>query len=70
MEGYTEQERPVFGKRVNEIRDRITAALESKISELKRIEKDARLIAEKVDITLPGKNSPSAGLHPLTRNYL
>ncbi|MGI5918039.1 MAG: phenylalanine--tRNA ligase subunit alpha [Christensenellales bacterium] len=69
MKDIPEQERPVFGKRVNEIRDRITAALESKISELKRIEKDARLIAEKVDITLPGKKQPIGGLHPLTRIY-
>jgi len=69
MKDIPEQDRPVFGKRVNEIRDRITAALESKISEIKRIEKDARLIAEKVDITLPGKKQPIGGLHPLTRIY-
>src|SRR5690606_12506035 len=50
-------------------RDRITAALECKIGELKRAEKDARLIAERVDITLPGKKQPIGGLHPLTRIY-
>lgn len=69
MKEIPERDRPVFGKRVNEIRDRITAALESKIGELKRAEKDARLIAERVDITLPGKKQPIGGLHPLTRIY-
>ena len=69
MKDIPEQDRPVFGKRVNEIRDRITAALECKIGELKRAEKDARLIAERVDITLPGKKQPIGGLHPLTRIY-
>ncbi|NLT97854.1 MAG: phenylalanine--tRNA ligase subunit alpha [Christensenellaceae bacterium] len=69
MKDIPEQDRPVFGRRVNEIRDRITAALESKISELMRAEKEARLIAEKVDITLPGKKQPIGGLHPLTRIY-
>ena len=69
MKDIPEQDRPVFGRRVNEIRDRITAALESKVSELKHAEKEARLIAEKVVITLPGKKQPIGGLHPLTRIY-
>lgn len=69
MKDIPEQDRPVFGKRINELRDEITAALESKIGEIKRAEKDARLIAEQVDITLPGKKQPIGGLHPLTRIY-
>ena len=35
----------------------------------KRIEKEDRLLAEAIDITLPGKKSAIGGLHPLTRIY-
>jgi phenylalanyl-tRNA synthetase alpha chain len=69
MKDISEEERPAFGKRVNELRDEITAALEGKIGEIKRTEKDARLVAEKVDVTLPGKKQVIGGLHPLSRIY-
>ena len=69
MKDISEEERPAFGKRVNELRDEITAALEGKIGEIKRAEKDARLVAEKVDVTLPGKKQAIGGLHPLSRIY-
>jgi phenylalanyl-tRNA synthetase alpha chain len=69
MKDIPEQDRPVFGKRINEVRDSVTATLERKIGEIERAEKDARLLAEKVDVTLPGKKQAIGGLHPLTRIY-
>jgi len=69
MKDIPDDQRPAFGKRVNELRDEITAALDRKIGEIKQAEKNARLIAEKVDVTLPGKKQRIGGLHPLTRVY-
>jgi phenylalanyl-tRNA synthetase alpha chain len=69
MKDISEDQRPAFGKRVNELRDEITQALDTKIGEIKRAEKNARLISEKVDVTLPGKKQRIGGLHPLTRVY-
>ncbi len=69
MKDIPEAERPAFGKRVNEIRDAINEALESKQSELELNGKDKRLAAEAIDITLPGKKSKTGALHPLTKTY-
>ena len=69
MKDIPDEQRPEFGKRVNELRDEITQALDAKIGEIKRAEKDARLITEKLDVTLPGTKRPTGGLHPLTRIY-
>ena len=69
MKDVPDEQRPEFGKRVNELRDEITQALDAKVGEIKRAEKDARLITEKLDVTLPGTKRPTGGLHPLTRIY-
>lgn len=69
MKDLPAEERPLFGKRVNEVRDVLTEALDEKTKDLKRIEKEERLEAETIDITLPGKKCNIGGLHPLTRIY-
>ncbi len=69
MKDIPEEQRPEFGKRVNELRDEITEALDAKIGDIRLAEKHKRLIAEKVDVTLPGKKQNIGGLHPLTRIY-
>ena len=69
MKDLTEEQRPLFGKHVNEVRDVLTQAIDDKTYELKRVEKEERLLVEAVDITLPGKKLGIGGLHPLTRIY-
>lgn len=69
MKDISEQERPAFGKRINEIRNILTEAIENKISEMKHAEKEVRLKAEAIDITLPGKKQNTGAVHPLTRIY-
>ncbi len=69
MKDIDEAERPVFGKRVNEVRDALTQAIDEKESALKNAEKQTRLLSEAIDITLPGKKQSIGGLHPLTRIY-
>ncbi len=69
MKDLPNDKRPLFGKRVNEIRDMLTDALAGKHEQLKKEETTRRLLAETVDITLPGKKRSLGALHPLTRVY-
>lgn len=60
-------ERPSFGKAVNELKDFVERTIEEKESSLKDIEKGRRLLAEKIDITLPGKPDIPGRFHPLNK---
>lgn len=61
------EERPAFGARINEARERLTATLESRRTELRATEMNARLATEAIDVTLPGRALPQGRLHPLTQ---
>jgi phenylalanyl-tRNA synthetase alpha chain len=59
-------ERAAFGKRANEAKQEIEAALEKRGRELAQSEAQARDRAAAVDVTLPGRPSPVGSLHPVT----
>lgn len=61
------EERPIVGKRVNELRDELTQALEDRRAQLEEAELKERLAQEAIDVTLPGKRPATGGLHPLTQ---
>lgn len=69
MKDIPEQQRPEFGKRVNELRDMITGALDTKQNEVERLVREQRLKEETIDVTLPGKKRDIGALHPLTKTY-
>ncbi len=60
------EERPKVGQMVNEVRAELETILNAKNAELKTAELAARLAAEKIDVTLPGRVSQVGHLHPLT----
>jgi phenylalanyl-tRNA synthetase alpha chain len=60
-------ERKQRGAEVNLAKERVADALSARKDELDRAETAARLVAERVDITLPGRNGDRGGLHPITR---
>lgn len=62
----SKEERPAMGKALNDVRVQIESALDSKTAVVEESEKQARLAAEAVDVTLPGKTSAKGSLHPLT----
>lgn len=64
--GLSPEERPRVGQMVNEVRAALEAMLDTKNEELKKAELAARLVAEKIDVTLPGRINTVGGLHPLT----
>ena len=61
------EERPKVGAVINEARDRIQGVLNSRKTLLEEAELNARLEAERVDVTLPGRGDNLGALHPVTR---
>ncbi|CAN5669166.1 phenylalanine--tRNA ligase subunit alpha [soil metagenome] len=57
--------KPAVGAKLNEVRTALTAGIEEKLLALQTA-KDAESV-KGIDITLPGRPSPSGALHPLTR---
>lgn len=66
MGGLAQDERPRFGAAVNEAKDRVTVAYEERKVALGEAALQARLAAEAIDITLPGRPVPAGTLHPTT----
>ncbi len=60
------EERPIIGQLANEVRESITALLESSQAEIKQKERNAKLASEKLDVTLPGKKHVLGNKHPLS----
>lgn len=61
------EERPLFGKLVNEVRDELEALLTEKERELSSAEERERLMGESLDISLPGRKVVRGTLHPVTQ---
>ena len=59
------EERPKVGALVNQLRAELEQAISERATALEKAEKDARLKAEKIDVTMPGVLPAKGGLHPL-----
>ncbi len=57
-------ERREQGPLINGLRDRVGAALSAKKAGLEAAELDARLLAERIDLTLPARPRRKGGVHP------
>lgn len=65
MKDVAPENRAEFGKTVNSLKEEISALFGQKETELKTIEQNAKFESESIDVTLPGKQMLSGGLHPL-----
>ena len=61
------EERPQAGALINAAKSQVQDALNSRKDSLERAALTAKLAAEKIDVTLPGRGQVSGGLHPVTR---
>ena len=61
------EERPQAGALINEARDQVQAALETRKAVLSDAALAEKLAGEQVDVTLPGRGELTGGLHPVTR---
>lgn len=55
------EQKPQFGKAVNDAKARITEQIEARFKELKQLEQSGRWEAERIDISMPARR-PAAGL--------
>jgi len=60
-------ERPLAGARINQVKQQIEAALQGRRVAIQQQSLQARLAAESLDVTLPGRGLGVGGLHPVTR---
>jgi len=65
MGGLSEAERPIIGQLANEVRELLSGSIDSRREELAAKQLEARLGAEKIDVTLPGKTVTIGKKHPL-----
>jgi len=61
------QDRPLFGKHCNEIKDSLATAIDSALKEKARLGKEKLLFKERIDVTLPGRGVGPGKLHPITQ---
>ena len=61
------EERPAAGARINQVKQQIEAALNAQRDAIQNRALNAKLAAESLDVTLPGRGTGVGGLHPVTR---
>ena len=67
MGALSAEERPVIGQLANEVRSDIEVALAAMVKDKQAKALEAKLKAEKLDVTMPGKTIPMGHIHPLTQ---
>jgi phenylalanyl-tRNA synthetase alpha chain len=63
-------ERRQQGARINDAKQGIEALLQARREELAAAELHARLAAESIDVTAPGRKRPAGGIHPIMRTWM
>ena len=61
------EDRPVMGDTINQAKVEIQKLIETRKDELEEIALEKRILEEKIDVTLPGRNVEKGGLHPITQ---
>ncbi|MFI4918638.1 MAG: phenylalanine--tRNA ligase subunit alpha [Legionellales bacterium] len=67
LSGLSVEEKPKMGQLVNQVKRDISDLLETKMHALKELQLEAKLSAERIDVTLPGRNQEFGSLHPVTQ---
>lgn len=65
--GMAPEERPIFGQKVNALREELEKSMERREREVKERILEQRLQKEKIDVTMPGKNIELGSVHPITQ---
>jgi len=67
LSSVSPEERPLIGKKANEVKEDLERLLEERIEQFQKKSLHARLEQEWVDFSLPGDKMPDGRLHPLTQ---
>lgn len=60
-------ERPAAGQAINQAKVAVQQSIDARKTSLEEAALEARLAAERIDVTLPGRGARPGGLHPVTR---
>lgn len=58
--------RPKAGQMINEVREKLTAQLDSLDGRIKKLEQEKKLEREAIDVTEPRKHTPLGSMHPVS----
>lgn len=61
------EERRTAGQEINVAKEMVQKAIAARKDSLQRAELESKLVAETIDVTLPGRRIENGGLHPVTR---
>lgn len=61
------EKRPQAGEAINDAKKMVQAAINTRRTFLDNARINAKIVAEKLDVTLPGRGKDSGGLHPITQ---
>ncbi len=61
------EERPAFGKRVNQVKQELQSAYDKRLAQVRAKELEDQMTAESIDVTLPGRKQYRGRLHPATQ---
>ena len=65
--GLAAEDRPRIGQAVNRIKAELEAAIEARAAVLGSVADAARIAAERIDVSLPGRRRPQGALHPVQK---
>ena len=60
-------ERPAAGAKINVVKEQLQTLLGERKAALESAAVEAKLAAETIDVTLPGRGQSTGGIHPVTR---
>ena len=66
MKDLPKEERPAFGKIINEFKQFMEAQFEARGEVVRKLEMEEKYAKERIDITMPGKSYQAGALHPIT----
>ncbi len=67
MRDVAQELRPAFGKRINDLREKLETLFEDLEKKVKKRELQKKLSEEQIDVTMPGRRTAAGALHPITR---
>lgn len=67
MKNLSNEERPAYGQKVNELRTSIERQIDELEETLRAEELNEKLSQETIDVTLPGRAQEIGGVHPITK---
>ena len=66
MKDLPKEDRPAFGKIVNEFKQGMEEKFDERSEKVRELEMQQKYLSERIDISMPGKNYSAGALHPIT----